>query len=65
MCRGKRCFCVTLLVVNVMTIFVSIVLAATIAGFFTRRPLWSAVQRWLMGTVLAALAIRMAAEAHR
>ncbi|WP_267355166.1 MULTISPECIES: hypothetical protein [unclassified Methylobacterium] len=48
-----------------MTNSVSIVLAATIAGFFTRRPLWSAVQRWLMETVLAALAVRMAAEAHR
>jgi hypothetical protein len=28
-------------------------------------PLWSVVQRWMMGTLLAALAIRMVADAHR
>ena len=37
----------------------------TNAAFFTPRPLWSVVQRWLLGTVLASLAVRMATEAHR
>ena len=39
--------------------------AGTIALFLAGRPIWMVVQRWLMGTVLAALAIRMVAEAQR
>lgn len=35
-------------------------LAGTIAAFLAGRPAWVLVQRWLMGTVLAGLAIRMA-----
>jgi threonine/homoserine/homoserine lactone efflux protein len=36
--------------------------AGTIAAFLSGRPAWLAVQRWLMGTVLAGLAVRIAAE---
>lgn len=39
--------------------------AGSIALFLAGRPLWIVVQRWLMGTVLAALAIRMVTEAQR
>jgi threonine/homoserine/homoserine lactone efflux protein len=39
--------------------------AGTIAMFLTRRPFWLAVQRWLMGTVLAGMALRMATDARR
>nr|WP_210183775.1 LysE family translocator [Agrobacterium sp. RAC06] len=39
--------------------------AGSIALFLAGRPLWMVVQRWLMGTVLAALAIRMVTEAQR
>ncbi|WP_341898464.1 LysE family translocator [Ferrovibrio terrae] len=39
--------------------------AGSIAGFLAERPLWLLVQRWLMGTVLAGLAVRMALEAKR
>lgn len=39
--------------------------AGSIAGFLSRRPVWIIVQRWLMGTVLAGLAVRMATEARR
>ena len=39
--------------------------AGAIALFLIRRPTWAVVQRWIMGTVLASLAIRMAAEARR
>jgi threonine/homoserine/homoserine lactone efflux protein len=39
--------------------------AGTIALFLTRRPTWMLVQRYLMGTVLAGLALRMAFEAKR
>ena len=43
-----------------------IVLAAgTMALFLARRPGWLLVQRWIMGTVLAALAVRIATEARR
>lgn len=39
--------------------------AGTIALFLAGRPVWMVVQRWLMGTVLAGLAVRMAMEAQR
>ncbi|WP_317202906.1 LysE family translocator [Janthinobacterium sp.] len=41
------------------------IMAGTIAAFFTGRPVWLRIQRWLMGTVLAGLAVRMAMEARR
>ncbi len=39
--------------------------AGSIALFLSERPSWAVVQRWLMGTVLAGLAVRMAVEAKR
>ncbi|MBC2771455.1 LysE family translocator [Rhizobium sp. AQ_MP] len=39
--------------------------AGSIAVFLAGRPFWMVVQRRLMGTVLAALAIRMVTEAQR
>ncbi|MPW16632.1 LysE family translocator [Paraburkholderia sp. CNPSo 3157] len=39
--------------------------AGSIAGFLTRKPTWLVIQRWLMGTVLAGLAVRMATQARR
>ena len=39
--------------------------AGSIALFLASRPSWMLVQRWLMGTVLAGLAIRMAVEARK
>lgn len=49
-----------------MTVNALIVLAAgAVAAFLTGRPLWMAVQRWLMGTVLAVLAVRMAFDTGR
>ncbi len=39
--------------------------AGSIALFLSRRPSWLLVQRYLMGTVLAGLAVRMAFEAKR
>lgn len=44
----------------------SIVLsAATLALWFARSPRWLAAQRYVMGTVLAALAVRLAMEQRR
>lgn len=39
--------------------------AGAIAVFLAKRPLWSRIQRYLMGTVLAGLAARMVLEARR
>jgi len=39
--------------------------AGSIAMFLKSRPTWALVQRWFMGTVLAALAVRIAFEARR
>ncbi len=39
--------------------------AGSIAAFLVRRPSFAVVQRWIMGTVLAGLAVRMATEARR
>ncbi|MFC4307577.1 LysE family translocator [Steroidobacter flavus] len=47
--------------INALIVF----MAGSVALFFASRPSWQVVQRWLMGTVLAALAVRMAAESRR
>lgn len=39
--------------------------AGSIALFLATRPSWMLMQRWLMGTVLAGMALRMAVEARR
>jgi threonine/homoserine/homoserine lactone efflux protein len=39
--------------------------AGTIAAFLGSRPAWMVVQRWLMGTVLAGLGLRMALESRK
>jgi len=39
--------------------------AGAIAAFLSGRPRWIAAQRWVMGGVLSALAVRMAVDARR
>jgi threonine/homoserine/homoserine lactone efflux protein len=39
--------------------------AGSIATFLATRPAWLLLQRWLMGTVLAGMALRMALETKR
>lgn len=41
------------------------IMAGSIAVFLSGRPTFLIVQRWLMGTVLAGLAVKMATEARR
>ncbi len=41
------------------------VTAGSIAAFLGARPSWLVAQRWLMGTVLGALALRMALESRK
>ncbi|MBA5960709.1 LysE family translocator [Pseudomonas lactis] len=40
-------------------------MAGSIAVFFVIRPGWQVLQRWLMGSVLMGLAVRMAAEGRK
>lgn len=47
--------------VNGMVVFA----AGGVAAFLAARPTWAKVQRWIMGTVLGGLAVRMAFEARR
>jgi threonine/homoserine/homoserine lactone efflux protein len=42
-----------------------ILAAGSIAHFLANRPTWQAAQRWVMASVLTALAVRMATEARR
>jgi threonine/homoserine/homoserine lactone efflux protein len=41
---------------------VMVLTLAGIAAWFARNPLWLSVQRYFMGAVLAALAVRLAFE---
>lgn len=47
--------------VNALIVF----MAGGVALFFASRPSWQVAQRWLMGTVLAGLAVRMEVESRR
>ncbi|HBV39486.1 MAG TPA: lysine transporter LysE [Erwinia sp.] len=49
------------LLVNGLIIFT----AGAIAGFLAQRPTWQKLQRWLMGTVLTGLAVRMLLEGRK
>ena len=63
---GQTLLLGTAQIVISITVNALIVLAAgAVAAFLTGRPLWMAVQRWLMGTVLAVLAVRMAFDTGR
>ena len=44
---------------------VFVIAAGAVATFLTRRPSWARAQRWLMGGVLASLAVRMAWDSGR
>lgn len=44
---------------------VLILSAARLAGWFAKNPFWLAAQRWMMGLVLASLAVRLALDQRR
>jgi threonine/homoserine/homoserine lactone efflux protein len=49
-----------------ITVNTMIALAAgSVAAFLATRPVWTLIQRWIMGTMLAGLAIRMAFDERR
>lgn len=53
------------IVISVSVNAVIAVSAGSIASFLVERPLWVSIQRWLMGAVLAGLAVRIATDARR
>jgi threonine/homoserine/homoserine lactone efflux protein len=53
------------IVISVLVNSVIAVSAASIAAFLVKRPTFAIVQRWMMGTVLGGLAVKMATEARR
>ncbi|EXF93582.1 lysine transporter LysE [Pseudomonas fluorescens HK44] len=55
----------TQIVISISVNALIAVMAGSIATFLASRPLWQIVQRWLMGTVLTGLAVRMAIEGQR
>jgi threonine/homoserine/homoserine lactone efflux protein len=55
----------TQIAISVSVNAVIVLMAGSVAAFFASRPTWQVVQRWLMGTVLAGLAVRMAVESRR
>jgi len=59
------CLGLTQMLISISINALITVMAGSIAAFLGGRPFWLVVQRWLMGTVLAGLAVRMATEARR
>jgi threonine/homoserine/homoserine lactone efflux protein len=55
----------TQIAISVLVNAIIVFAASGVAAFLVGRPAWAIAQRWLMGTVLAGLAIRMATEARR
>lgn len=55
----------TQITISVSVNAVIVFMAGSVALFFASRPTWQVFQRWLMGTVLAGLAVRMAVESRR
>ncbi|WP_300627114.1 LysE family translocator [Pseudomonas sp.] len=55
----------TQILISVSVNAVIATLAGSIAVFFVTRPGWQVVQRWLMGSVLMGLAVRMAVQGRR
>ena len=39
--------------------------AGAVTGWLARRPIWSAVQRWVLGVVLAGIAVRLAFDSRK
>jgi len=55
----------TQIAVSVIVNACIVVSAGSVAAFLTGRPVWARMQRWLMGGVLAGLALRMAWDSGR
>jgi threonine/homoserine/homoserine lactone efflux protein len=57
--------CSTQILVSLIVNALIVLAAGSVAGFLATKPMWAAAQRWLMASVLAGLAMRMATDARR
>ena len=55
----------TQIAISVIVNALIVLTAGTVASFLTGRPIWARLQRYLMGGVLAGLAVRMALDSGR
>ncbi|WP_370423570.1 LysE family translocator [Streptomyces sp. QH1-20] len=55
----------TQIIVGVVMNGVFVLTAGSVASFFSGRPLWARIHRYVMGTALAAFAVRIAADRSR
>jgi threonine/homoserine/homoserine lactone efflux protein len=53
------------IVIGIVSDFCFVLAAGAITGWLARRPLWSALQRWLLGIVLAGVALKLALDSRR
>jgi threonine/homoserine/homoserine lactone efflux protein len=56
---------VTQIVISVSVNALIAMTAGSIAAFLADRPIWLVAQRWVMGTVLAGMAVKIATDARR
>ena len=64
--RRRACCSVGTQIIVALTVNTLIVLTAgSVSAFLVRRPGWARVQRWVTGSVLAAMAVRIAADRSR
>ncbi|CPR19300.1 LysE family translocator [Brenneria goodwinii] len=56
---------ITQITISVFVNALIAIMAGSIACFLTHHPRWGIFQRWVMGSVLALLAVRMATESRR
>ncbi|MFE3878535.1 LysE family translocator [Kitasatospora sp. NPDC059146] len=52
----------TQIVVGLLVNGIFVLTAGSVSTFFSRRPLWTRIQRYVMGTALAGFAVRIAAD---
>lgn len=53
------------ILINVASDLVFVLAAGAITDWLGRRPLWTAIQRWVLGVVLAGIAVRLAFDSRR
>ena len=53
------------IVINVASDLVFVLAAGAITDWLARRPLWTAIQRWVLSVVLAGIAVRLAFDSRR
>jgi len=51
--------------IGVASDLVFVLAAGAITGWVTRRPLWSTIQRWVLGVVLTGIAVRLAFDSRK